>query len=64
MRHVEPEDLLVHVPELHGLWLEMWGSGRALLSHLHLPTPTDGELKLPPLCYSLAPLPGSKAAIR
>ena len=32
---------------------------------LLLPTrPTDGELKLPPLCYSLAPLPGSKAAIR
>ena len=25
LRHVQPEDLLVHVPEHHGLWLEMLG---------------------------------------
>jgi hypothetical protein len=38
--HVQPEDLLVHVPEQHGLW----GIMDELLL---LPTrPTDGELKL------------------
>lgn len=44
LRHVQPEDLLVHEPEHHGLWLEMLGIMDELLL---LPTrPTDGELKL------------------
>jgi hypothetical protein len=44
LRHVQPEDLLIHVPQQHGLWLEMLGIMDELLL---LPSrPTDGELKL------------------
>jgi hypothetical protein len=32
-RYVQPEDLLVHVPEEHGLWLEILG----ITDDAHLP---------------------------